>query len=143
MDLLQKIQEPSSILSRKYASARYSNVTRILTTFLAQKAAMAVAARTPLTPAYELTPPTSAVKPAGVEYFPAYNTPQKAQFPSVVQHGLYTPPITPEGDMFGATQKTFNAPNQYAPPTPTPSALSQQYTSSYAQSTHQWKPESY
>lgn len=56
MELLQKVHQPSSILSRKYASARYSNVTRILTAFVAQKAALSAAARTPITPTYELTP---------------------------------------------------------------------------------------
>lgn len=127
MELLQKVHQPSSILSRKYASARYSNVTRLLTNFAAQKAAMSAAARAPMTPTYELTPPISVVKPAGEEYFQTFATPQKTQFPSMVQHGLYTPPITPEGEMFGANQKTFNAPNQYAPPTPTPNAVDQQF----------------
>ncbi|KEF63270.1 uncharacterized protein A1O9_01247 [Exophiala aquamarina CBS 119918] len=132
MELLQKVHQPSSILSRKYASARYSNVTRLLTNFVAQKAAIAAAARAPITPTYELTPPVSVIKPSGEEYFQTFATPQKTQFPSMVQHGLYTPPITPEGEMFGANQKTFNAPNQYVPPTPTPNAVDQQFPHQFA-----------
>jgi len=143
IELLQKVHEPSSILARKYASVRYSGVSRVLTNFLAQKAAMSASARAPLTPSYELTPPAATLKPAGSEYFQTYATPPKPQFPSVVQHGLYTPPITPEGEMFGATQKTFGAPSQHAPPTPTPNALGQQYTSQYPSSTRQWGSESY
>ncbi len=146
IELLNKIHEPSSILSRKYASVRYSSVSRVLSSFLAQKAAAmsAASARTPLTPTYELTPPSTNAKLAGTEYFQSYATPQKPQFPSIVQNGLYTPPITPEGEMFGVTQKTFGAPNQYAPPTPSPNAvLGQQYTSQCSASTRQWSGESY
>jgi hypothetical protein len=143
MELLQKVHQPSSILSRKYASARYSNVTRILTNFVAQKAAMSAASRAPMTPTYELTPPVSVVKPVGEEYFQTFATPQKTQFPSMVQHGLYTPPITPEGEMFGANQKTFNAPNQYAPPTPTPTAVDQQFPHQFTSSAQQWNGETY
>jgi len=139
VELLQKVHEPSSILARKYASVRYSGVSRILTSFLAQKAAMSV--RAPLTPAYDLTPPSSG-KSTGSEYFQTYATPQKPQFPTMVQHGLYTPPITPDGEMFGMTQKTFNAPNQLPPPTPTPGAVPQQFTS-YPSSLQQWSGESY
>ncbi|KAH0835982.1 hypothetical protein AYO21_06839 [Fonsecaea monophora] len=142
MELLQKVQEPSGILARKYASVRYSGVSRVLTNFLAQKAAMS-ASRAPLTPTYDLSPPSAITKPAGSEYFQTYATPQKPQFPSLVQHGLYTPPITPEGDMFGVTQKTFNAPNQCAPPTPTPTTVDQQFTSHYPTSTQQWSREAY
>ena len=141
MELYQKVPEPSGILSRKYATVRYSGVSRILTDFLARKAAMS-AARAPLTPAYDLTPPSAAIKTCGTEYFQTYATPQKHQFPALVQHGLYTPPITPEGEMFGVTQKNFSAPNQYAPPTPTPVTVAPQYAS-YATSTQQWNGESY
>ncbi|KIW17501.1 hypothetical protein PV08_04695 [Exophiala spinifera] len=145
MELLNKVHDPSSILTRKYASVRYNSVSRVLSNFLAQKAtAMSASTRTPLTPNYELTPPSVNAKPAGTEYFQTYATPQKPQFPSVVQHGLYTPPITPEGDMFGVTQKTFGAPNQYAPPTPTPTAvIGQQYSSQYPSTTNHWSAESY
>lgn len=142
MELLQKVHEPSSILARKYASVRYSAVSRVLTNFLAQKAGLS-SSRAPLTPSYDLTPPSATTKQVGTEYFQTYATPQKPQFPSVAQHGLYTPPITPEGEMFGTTQKTFSAPNQYAPPTPTPNAAIPQFPCQYSSSTRQWSGESY
>lgn len=141
MELYQKVPEPSGILSRKYASVRYSGVSRVLTDFLARKAAMS-AARAPLTPAYDLTPPSAAIKTGAVEYFQTFATPQKAHFPAVVQHGIYTPPITPDGEMFGVTQKNFGAPNQFAPPTPTPAAVAPQFAS-YGASSQQWTGESY
>ncbi|KAL2418917.1 G1/S-specific cyclin CCN1 [Exophiala dermatitidis] len=140
MELLQKVKEPSTILTRKYASVRHSSVSRILTSYIAQRAA---SARAPITPTYDLTPPCVAVKPSGPEYFRTYTTPQKPHFPAMVQHGLYTPPITPEGEMFGVTQKTFNAPNQYVPPTPTPNTVNNQYSAQYPVSVQQWAGETY
>ena len=134
------MQEPSGILARKYISARYFGVSRVLTDFLARKPATP-AVRAPLTPTYDVTPP-SIGRPNGPEYFQTYATPQKPQFPGFVQHGLYTPPITPEGEMFGAMQKNFGAANQFAPPTPTSGAAGPQYAS-YAPSTQQWGGESY
>jgi hypothetical protein len=140
--LLQKMKEPSAILARKYASARQSCVSRIMSDFHARKAAMPVA-RTPLTPTYDVTPPSVLNKTSGSEYFQTYATPQKPQFPGVVQHGLYTPPITPDNEMFGVTQQVnFAAPNQFAPPTPTPGAAGPQYAS-YPPSTQQWHAETY
>lgn len=126
LELSQKLHEPSTILSRKYASARYSCVSRTLSSILAQKAAaQAAAAQIPLTPTFEITAPSS--KSTQRTYFQTYSTPQKPQLPAVVQHGMYTPPITPdtEQNMFGATSKTFNAPSRLAPPTPSPSATQQ------------------
>lgn len=146
VDLSQKLHEPSQILSRKYASVRYTCVSRVLSTILAHRAAMA---QTPSTPTYDVTPPVSN-KSAQATYFPqSYSTPQKAQGPAAVQHGLYTPPITPEEEMFGTTSKTFNAPNHYAPPTPTPTSASQYHQFNFrpqvqAQpSSVQWTVKSY
>ena len=123
--LSQKLHEPSLILSRKYASARYSCASRTLSTFLAQQAALSAAAQAPPTPTYELTPPQNVSKPANTDYFAAYSTPQKPQAPSF--HGYPTPPITPENAIFGA------APNQKGPQfgssTPTPNAGDQAFSS--------------
>lgn len=105
-ELSQKLGEPSNILSRKYGSARYCGVARILAQYLAQQAMMA--ARAPPTPVYEMTPPTFS-KANNTGYFSTFATPQKSQFASVTAHGLYTPPITPE------EKHAFNL-----PPTPTP-----------------------
>lgn len=140
MELLPRLREPSGILARKYGSARYHGASRLLANWLAQ-APQVSTVRDPSTPSYDVTPPEAKFSEA--DYFPSYATPQKTQFPSIVQHGLYTPPITPEGDMFGVTQKTFSAPNQhYAPPTPTPGAAGQQFAS-YPPTTQQWAGETY
>lgn len=126
-ELMQKVSEPSQILSRKYASARYSCVSRTLTHLLSQRAAAAAAAaaaaqaQLTVQTSYDLTPP-SALTSKSSGYFKSYGTPQKPSIPSIVQHGLYTPPITPGDEMFGITQKTFGSgPAQYAPPTPSAS----------------------
>lgn len=122
LELSQKLHEPSQILSRKYASARYSCVSRVLSTILAHRATANAATQAPMTPSYD----TVNTKPGQTAYFSqTYATPQKPQMPAVVQHGLYTPPVTPEEEMFGTTSKTFNAPSHYAPPTPTPATESQ------------------
>lgn len=142
LQLSQRLHEPSMILSRKYASARQSSVSKLLSNFLAQKAMMAAAARGPPTPALELTPPSAVTKVTEVGYFGSYATPQKAQFPAVQQHGLYTPPITPEGEI---AKSQFNVPH-HAPPTPTPNHPPQfQFTGlpQYSSAAPQWTFEAY
>jgi len=143
-ELLHKVNDPSAILSRKYSSPRYSCVTKILSSFLARQAAAAAAAqaqaRLALTPTYDTTPPT---KQSGVSYFTSIGTPQKTAVPSVVQHGLYTPPITPSEDIFGTTQKTFSSGPSYIPtPTSAPNAQSQfqqySYQSQLPPAGHRW-----
>lgn len=145
-ELKHKINEPSQILSRKYSSARYSCVSRTLSHIQAQQAA-AHAQLTHIS-TYDLTPPSATSKVN--TYFSSYGTPQKPAVPSIVQHGLYTPPITPgeecrptgvnyNKDMFGVTSRTFGAPPAHClPPTPTePRAY--QYQPSHVQSTgHRW-----
>jgi hypothetical protein len=120
-ELSQFLNEPSNILSRKYSSARYCGVSRVLTNYLAQKAMMA---RAPPTPTYELTPPTGLSKPGNAGYFGNYATPQKTHYSSLSQHGLYTPPITPEE---GMSKHSFNV-GIAAPPTPTPVAPHFEFT---------------
>lgn len=131
--LSDKINEPSQILARKYQSSRHSNVSRTLTHVLNQRAAAAAqaaaqaaaaAAQASMVRSYDLTPPSA----KATHYFQGYGTPQKTQLPSIVQHGLYTPPITPGDEMFGTTQKTFGSGPTQSLPTP-PSG--QQYTQSY------------
>ena len=130
--LSQKIHEPSLIVSRKYASARYCSVSTRLDTYLQQKAMMAQ--RAPLTPSYELTSPSALSKHGNGSYFSSYATPPKAQM-SIMQHGLYTPPITPEED----NKNMFNG--RAAPPTPTPNAVQHfQFTglSQYSAAAPRW-----
>jgi hypothetical protein len=125
--LSQKLHEPSLILSRKYASARYSCASRTLSSFLAQQAALAAAAQAPPTPTYELTPPQLVSKPADTGYFAAYSTPQKPQAPSF--HGYPTPPITPEDEIFSAAQAQNHKCPRFGSSTPTPNAADQAFTS--------------
>ncbi|KAK4904969.1 hypothetical protein LTR66_017852 [Elasticomyces elasticus] len=155
-ELSQKLGEPSQILSRKYASARCQCVSRTLTQILAQQAAQAQAeaqaradaqaraeaaarlqAQLPLTPVYDTTPP-NALKHSGSGYF-QFGTPQKSVLPSINQHCLYTPPITPGDDMFGVTSKTFGAGN-YMPQTPTSEASyhAPQYQYQTSSAGHRW-----
>ena len=130
VELSQKINEPSLILSRKYSSARYSCAARLLTNFLAQQAAITAASQAPTTPVYD-TPTISVSKPSQDGYFAAYSTPQKQPHSSVVQHGYPTPPITPEDEQFVVPQKVQNILPQYGPPTPTPDTTIESF-SSYA-----------
>ncbi len=130
--LSQKLHDPSMIVSRKYASARYCSVSTRLDTYLQQKAMMAQ--RAPLTPSYELTPPAAISKPGIGSYFSSFATPPKTQIPSIMQHGLYTPPITPEEE----SKHMFKG--RAAPPTPTPNASHFQFTglSRYSSAVPQW-----
>ena len=132
-ELMTKITEPSQILSRKYASARNSCVSRTLTHILSQRAAAQAQAQMAAVTGYDLTPPSALAKPS---YFQAFGTPQKPSLPSIVQHGLYTPPITPGDEMFGVTQKTFGSgPTNFMPPTPS-STRPQYQQSQYYQQSH-------
>lgn len=131
--LSQKLHDPSMIVSRKYASARYCSVSTRLETYLQQKAMMAQ--RAPLTPSYELTPPAAISKPGNGGYFSSFATPPKTQIPSIMQHGLYTPPITPEEE----SKNMFNS--RAVPPTPTPNTSQHfQFTglSQYSSAVPQW-----
>lgn len=133
-ELMHKINEPSQILSRKYSSARYSCISRTLSQIQAHQAAAQAQLST-----YDLTPPSATTKVA--TYFQSYATPQKSAIPAIVQHGLYTPPITPGEEMFGITSKSFGSSSaQYAPPTPT-EPRQYQYQPSHIQSAgHRWAP---
>ena len=121
VELSQKLHQPSEILSRKYASGRYSAVSRVLKTFLAEQAALAAAAlasQAPPSPPREYVP---ASKPAYATTN-GYSTPQKPQLQSNMQHGYPTPPITPEEEYFGKPPLNHAVADQYTPVTPTPTA---------------------
>lgn len=144
VELSQKLHQPSDILSRKYASGRYSAVSRVLKTFLAEQAALAAAAQAPPTPPREYA---LASKSVYAEQY-GYSTPQKPQFPSTIRHGYPTPPITPEEEYFGKDPQNHAAPNQYTPITPTPTAPVSQcsgfdYQTSYGTAPPSWAFETY
>ncbi|PYI15181.1 hypothetical protein BO99DRAFT_262736 [Aspergillus violaceofuscus CBS 115571] len=132
--LSQQLHQPSQVLSRKYSSAHYSRVSKILEQFLARQAS--VASYTPPSPPSDVVPAES--KPYEGEIGLA--TPQKAPQSSTMAHGYITPPITPENEVFAnGGNPTFAkgvAGTSACSPSPTPSP-SVPYTGapSYAQET--------
>ncbi|KAJ6020552.1 hypothetical protein N7540_006056 [Penicillium herquei] len=99
--LSQQLHQPSVVVTRKYASAHYSRVSKILENFLKRQASLTNYSR--CTPPIE-TPVDS--KPYNGEMGLA--TPQKTQ-QLTVPHGYLTPPITPENAAFAQGQM-FNLP---------------------------------
>ncbi|KAJ5749864.1 hypothetical protein N7533_006892 [Penicillium manginii] len=75
--LSQQLHQPSSVVARKYASAHYSRVSKVLEHFLNRQASLASYARC---------------------------TPPKSQQLSAIAHGYMTPPVTPENGGFVPAQ---------------------------------------
>jgi hypothetical protein len=115
LHLSQKLDRPSQVLARKYASPQLSRVSITLDNFLRQQEAISRRATPPTPPsdvaAMQKTGPTP-------EMFPG--TPQKPYGNMV--NGYMTPPITPEGEYFvnGSEAKGYHqAPRCPVTPTPT------------------------
>jgi hypothetical protein len=115
--LSQQLHQPSQVLSRKYSSAHYSRVSKVLEQFLIRQAS--VASYAPPTPPCEV-PAES--KPYNGEIGLA--TPQKTHHVSNMPNGYLTPPITPENDAFSnGGNPNFakgSAGTIACPPSPTP-----------------------
>ena len=140
LELSEKIHRPSSIASRKYMSARYSSVARLLDQYLAQQLAATVIP-SPISPVANST--VSAEKPT-YSNDNCFSTPQKGQAGSAnMAYGYPTPPETPEDEYFGMQQKINQLPQPAgypkAPPTPSPTsdALHSQFTFTFNQPQHQ------
>ncbi|KAI0473605.1 cyclin [Xylariaceae sp. FL0804] len=109
--LSQHLHQPSLTLSRKYSSPHLSRASGKLAEFLAQQAAISRRA--------QQAPPSPPAEPTLSSNI--YSTPQKGcgAVPGIAD-GYMTPPITPDGMCFGATDPM----NRYEPPrcpvTPTP-----------------------
>ncbi|KAJ5903097.1 hypothetical protein N7504_005480 [Penicillium tannophilum] len=112
--LSQQLHQPSAVVARKYASAQYSRVSKVLEHFLNRQASLANYAR--CTPPVE-TPVES--KPYNGEIGLA--TPQKSQ-QLTVPHGYLTPPITPENVAFAQTQMATHPAVNTCSPSPAPSS---------------------
>ncbi|KAJ5094553.1 hypothetical protein N7456_010414 [Penicillium angulare] len=127
--LSQQLHQPSTVVARKYASAHYSRVSKILEHFLSRQASLVNYAR--CTPPVE-TPVES--KPYNGEMGLA--TPQKSQ-QLTVPHGYMTPPITPENGAFAQGQIFNHPPHPTAcSPSPAPSSEMQYMnTDAYQQET--------
>lgn len=91
--LSQQLHHPSQVLYRKYSSAHFSRISKLLEQFLARQASIA-SSYTPPTPPTEV--PTES-KPYVGEVGLA--TPQKPQYANH-PNGYLTPPITPENEGF-------------------------------------------
>ncbi|PBP27636.1 cyclin domain-containing protein [Diplocarpon rosae] len=114
LELSHRLDRPSQVLFRKYATPHMSRVSTALDVFLRQQEAMNRLA----------SPPTPPCEPAirhhqQQDLYPG--TPQK-QYGSMV-HGYMTPPITPEGEFFlggnNENKAYHTAPRCPVTPTPT------------------------
>lgn len=95
--LSQQLHQPSTVVSRKYASAHYSRVSKVLEHFLNRQASLVSYAR--CTPPVE-TPMESKTYDGEM----GLATPQKPQQLTAIPHGYLTPPITPENGAFAQAQ---------------------------------------
>ena len=111
--LSQKLEKPSQILMRKYASPHLSSSSIVLENFLRQQEAINRKASPP-------TPPCEVVRKPTAEMFPG--TPQKPNAYGNMVNGYMTPPITPEGEYFvhGHENKGYHNHVPRCPITPTP-----------------------
>lgn len=127
LDLCQKIHQPSNIVSRKYASARYSRVAQLLERHLARQIVVPMAQ----SPIVSIKPTSFGEKQSPSVQF-GLSTPQKPQpGSSTMFHGYPTPPETPEDEYFGMQQKALpvgQTMDFMAPPTPSPSSDSHSHT---------------
>ena len=106
--LSQQLHRPSSILSRKYATAHLSRVSIILDDFLARQASIVKTYNAPPTPPSD--------KSRFNEQFD-HATPSKQQFLPTPNNGCPTPPITPTNqEYFNAHKKDFDSVGQPSPP---------------------------
>lgn len=114
--LSQQLHQPSQVLARKYSSAHYSRVSKLLEHFLARQAS--IASYIPPSPPSEVP---AASKPYNGEIGLA--TPQKNTHVSDMANGYLTPPITPENEAFAHSGnfKGVAGGHMCASPTPPPS----------------------
>ncbi|KZF24186.1 G1/S-specific cyclin CLN2 [Xylona heveae TC161] len=97
--LSQQLHRPTTVLARKYASSHLSHVSRIMEEFLLRQASIAKRYAPP-TPQCE-TPSEQKLELLG-EFGP--HTPEKGHYPLSMPSGYMTPPITPNGGNFEASQ---------------------------------------
>ena len=125
VELSQTLHQPSDILSRKYASCRYSAVSRTLASFLTEQAAAAATAAAVTSASCSTaqappSPPSELLSDSKSGYAERYglSTQTKLQLQTHAQHGYPTPPITPDDNCFG--KAGFGAPSNHscAPITP-------------------------
>ncbi|KAI1003322.1 hypothetical protein K3495_g4879 [Podosphaera aphanis] len=116
IDLSLKIDHPSQVLYRKYASSQMSRVSSTVENFLHEQEA---AKRRAITPAPLLVAPTCDKSILDGEIYPG--TPHKQPNNGIMVNGYMTPPITPDGDNFSGSSEAREATSSRCPITPTPS----------------------
>ncbi|KUL86109.1 hypothetical protein ZTR_07660 [Talaromyces verruculosus] len=127
--LSQQLHSPSQVLYRKYSSAHYSRISKLLDNFLARQAAIASGAYAPP------SPPTDVPEEPKAQYAGqvGLSTPQKPH--GMPPHGYLTPPITPENEGFNANATAADMNKQAAiavcPSSPTPPNVSFNDTQMY------------
>lgn len=113
LTLSQHLNQPSPTLARKYSTTNLSRASQKLADFMAEQAAMARRNAMPPSPPAEIPS----------KHVDIYSTPQKGHGATMGFEGYLTPPITPDGACFGATnnnmvKESYQAPR--CPVTPTP-----------------------
>lgn len=135
--LSQQLHQPSQVLARKYSSAHYSRVSKLLEQFLARQAS--ISSYTPPSPPSEVSAES---KPYNGDIGLA--TPQKNNHLSDMA-GYLTPPITPENEAFAhAGNPHFVKGAMCASPTPPPTmqyVTSQPYHQAEATYVQQFQPQ--
>ncbi|KAI1906792.1 hypothetical protein LOZ53_005270 [Ophidiomyces ophidiicola] len=130
VNLSQHLFQPSHVLARKYASAHYSRVSKVLEQFLSRQNSFSKAYTPP-------TPPSDRVdnaKPYESEVGLA--TPQKPPCPRSMTNGYITPPITPENDAFAVTSNPIGTKDSCSVLYSCPASPSPQQTIHYGQAHH-------
>lgn len=106
--LSHQLHQPSTVVARKYASAHYSRVSKVLEQFLDRQASLVSYARS--------TPPVETpVESKNYQGEMGLATPQKSQHLSAIAHGYLTPPITPENGAFAQAQMGHHAVGRVGP----------------------------
>lgn len=123
--LFAQLQEPSSVVSKKYAAYQLSSSSVTARIFVERELEKS-RHMMPVTPTVEAGMWADDQYASHASLHP--HTPQKMQYPPIMNHGLYTPPITPENE------NAHNAAAAYAkhhqglrPTTPTPSSSVEQH----------------
>lgn len=120
--LYMQLQQPSPVVAKKYSDYHFSFVSAKADSFIEQERSRQLP---PLTPPIDASMWICEKPVVGAANFP--QTPQKMAYQTtMMSHGLYTPPITPENDNLGVPQyavKHHGHLTPITPDTPTPPAF--------------------
>ncbi|KAH7374918.1 cyclin [Plectosphaerella cucumerina] len=130
LTLSQHLHQPSVALARKYSAPQYSCVSKKLASFMAHQATMSRVQAGPQTPPSE--PSFQQQQQADI-----YSTPHKGHGAvQGVADGYMTPPITPDGQVYGHASKEGYLIPPRCPVTPTPQPHHAAYPQQQQQQQH-------